>query len=248
MASIRKIYTIFCLTFAACFILLWMTGFSNSSNMLQQNQAPVVTLLKPQHRDFITPGSSLRYEISVADKEDGNSKYDEINPKEVLLEVRMFTNKIKGADFARQVTQADEPGLAVIRVSNCFSCHNFNSKAMGPSFDEIQRKYPSAKKNVDTLTKRILAGSTGIWGKEKMPSHPELTPEQVKNTVKWILKNSNKLDVNYFIGLSGVIPGTYLTVPGTYVFTASYIDHGFKGDATKQRLKGEDRVLVNTGL
>src|SRR6202012_5639467 len=135
------------------------------------------------------------------------------------------------SSFVAKGMQADEPGLAAIRTSNCFNCHNFNGKAMGPSFDEIQKKYPSAKINIDTLVKRISAGSTGIWGKEKMPSHPELPQQQVKSMVEWILRNGNKTGVNYFIGVNGIVPGTYLKSPGAYVLTASYIDHGLKTEA-----------------
>lgn len=212
--------------------------------IFQQNQAPVVKLIKPQANTEISIGAPLSYEISVADKEDGNSKYDEINAKEVLLELRYFKDKKKAQAFVAKGMQADDAGLAVIRTANCFSCHNFNSKAMGPSFDEVQKKYPSTKINIDTLAKRISAGSTGIWGKEKMPSHPELTPAQVKSVVEWILKNSNKADVNYFIGLNGVVQANYLKLPGTYVLTASYLDHGLKTGPDKQRLKGQDRVVV----
>ena len=212
--------------------------------VFQENQAPVVKLVKPLASTNIAVATPLSYEISVADKEDGNSKYDEINAKEVLLELSYFKTTGKASAFVAKGLQADEPGLSVIRTSNCFSCHNFNSKAMGPSFDEVQKKYPSTKINVDTLTKRISAGSTGIWGKEKMPSHPELTQQQVKNAVEWILKNSNKPDANYFIGLNGIVPATYLKLPGAYVLTASYIDHGLKTEPGRQRLTGQDIMIL----
>lgn len=227
------------LLFSALIVLIF-----SAFTIFQENQAPVVKLIKPSANADISAGVPLNYEISVADKEDGNSKYDEINIKEVLLELRYFKDKSKASAFVAKGMQADEQGLAVIRTSNCFSCHNFNSKAMGPSFDEVQRKYPSTKINIDTLTKRINAGSTGFWGKEKMPSHPELTQQQIRSAVEWILKNSNKVDANYFIGLNGVVPAAYLKSPGTYVLTASYIDHGLKTDPGKQRLKGQDVVIL----
>lgn len=226
-------------------VVLVLIIFSFSAFVIfQENQAPLVRLIKPLANADIGLNSSLSYEISVSDKEDGNSKYDEISVKEVLLELRYFKDRGKASAFVAKGMQADEPGLAVIRTSNCFSCHNFNSKAMGPSFDEVQKKYPSTKANVDSLTKRIIAGSTGIWGKEKMPSHPELTAQQVKSTVEWMLKNSNKADVNYFIGLNGLVPASYIKLQGTYVLTASYIDHGLKTEPGKQRLKGQDVMVL----
>jgi len=224
--------------------ILLILSFS-AFTIFEENQAPVVKLLKPQANTEINSGAPMAYEISITDKEDGNSKFDEINVKEVLLQLRYFKDKSKASAFAAKGMQSDEPGLAVIRTSNCFNCHNFNSKAMGPSFDEVQKKYPATTAIMDTLTKRISAGSTRKWGQEKMPSHPELTVQQIKSMVTWILKNSNKPDVNYFIGLNGLIPAAYLRSPGAYVLTASYIDHGLKTEPGKQRLKGQDVIVLN---
>ena len=116
---------------------------------------------------------------------------------------------------------------------------------MGPSFFEISKKYTPTKVYIDSLIKRISAGSTGIWGKEKMPSHPELSAQDIKNTVMWILKNGANTDDNYFIGLSGLIPAASIKYPGAYVFTASYMDHGLKTTPGKQRLEGQDNIVLH---
>jgi cytochrome c len=226
------------------FLALLFLGFSLDTKQEQPNQPPVVKIISPKNGSSLNLNASVSYEISVADKEDGDSKYDEINAKEVLLEVRYLKDKSKAAALLNKQAGPDAPGLFVIRTSNCFSCHNFNSKAMGPSFFEVANKYKPTRANIDSLVKRISAGSTGIWGKEKMPSHPELSALDIKNTVLWILKNGTDADDNYFIGLNGLIPAATIKYPGAYVFTASYIDHGLKAYPGKQRVEGQDKVVL----
>ena len=210
----------------------------------QENTPPAVKIIFPKNNSLFDFNAPINYEISVADKEDGNSKYDEINGKEVLLEVR----HIAKLPAANTVVQPDAPGIAIMRISNCFNCHNFNGKAIGPSFYDIGKKYPATKPNIDTLIKHIKDGSSGTWGKEKMPTHTELTAEEIKTTVQWILKHATDPDFNYFIGLNGSFRIKQPVNPkpnSVYLLTASYLDHGLKNAPGTQRLKGEDVVVIN---
>ncbi|MBS1527825.1 MAG: hypothetical protein JST19_19430 [Bacteroidetes bacterium] len=208
----------------------------------QENHPPVVKINAPANNSSYTPGAQVSYQLSVSDKEDGESRFDEINGKEVLLEVDYLTPGSKIA--AGKTVPDDPPGLAVIRSSNCLNCHNFNSKSLGPSFFEINKKYPANKTTTDTLINRIKKGSSGIWGfKEKMPSHPELSPAQVVSAVQWIMKNAANPDVNYYNGLNGII-----RLPEnkkcSIVLTASYLDHGIKNNTAVKHLKGQDVVTI----
>jgi cytochrome c551/c552 len=220
--------------------------------VLAENHPPSVKIVAPAAaptgNTVFNAGTPVSYQISVADKEDGDSKFDEINPKEVLLEVRWLGGKAAasagkgGANDAKGVAD-DAPGLGVIMSSNCLNCHNFNGKAIGPSFFDISKRYAAVKAGTDTLTRRIKDGSSGIWGKEKMPSHPELSAAEIKNSVSWILKNAAAPGVTYYNGTAGILQ---FPRKGSYMLTASYTDHGIKGAAEK-RLKGFDRVVVEVG-
>lgn len=187
-------------------------------------------------------GTAVSYQISVADPEDGDSKFDEINAKEVILEVKFINENSGKKRSSGKPEPMAAPGLSIIAISNCFNCHNFNSKAIGPSFFEISKRYPATKGNTDALTARIRNGSSGIWGKEKMPSHPELSDEQIKETVQWIMKNSAVRDISYYNGLSGIIPFT-ANKKGTFLLTAGYTDHGIPG-APGKSLTGFDRIRL----
>jgi cytochrome c len=217
------------------------------NNVQQENHPPVVKIITPKNDDIFESGSQINYQVSISDKEDGDSKYDEINIKEVLLEVRYLANKSKIPAELNKAAQSDPPGLAVIRVSNCFNCHNFNSKSIGPSFYEISKRYSVSPVHTDSLIKHIREGSSGIWGKEKMPTHPELTTEETKNAVQWIMKHATDPDVNYYIGTEGAFrikPPVTPIQKSVFMLTASYTDHGLKNAPGKQRLKGQDVVFI----
>jgi cytochrome c len=224
---------------------LYVTAYSKRGSKafnIQQNSAPVVKIVNPKNRAVVNGGSSVNYSITVSDKEDGDSKFDEINVKEVLLEVNYISDTTKLAAAVSAPVQNDAAGLAAIRASNCFNCHNFNNKLIGPSFNDIGKKYTPNAANNALLQKRILEGSTGVWGNVSMPSHPELNKEQAANMVQWILKVAADANTDYYIGVNGSfqIPANK---KGAYLLTASYIDHGLEND-NSQRLKGEDRIVV----
>ena len=220
-----------CLSASFCLIFASFIGFQ------QENHPPVVKIVSPQNNSLFDKDGSVTYKISVSDKEDGESKFDEINPKEVLLEVRYLKNV--------KAVPANPPnnGVNIIMTSNCITCHGFNTKAMGPSFADINKRYPTTKANTDSLIKRIQFGSTGIWGKEKMPPHPELPVNDIKNIVQWITNNATDPNTNYYAGTDGYFRFKPDAQKGTYQLTASYTDHGLK-DAPGKKLRGADVIII----
>jgi cytochrome c len=206
------------------------------------NHPPAVKIIAPSDRASYKAGATIPYQISVSDPEDGDSKYDEINGKEVVMEIKRLKDNPGIKNPPGKNDPVNDPGLSFMTVSNCFNCHNFNSKSIGPSFFEISKRYPATKANIDTLSSRIKNGSSGIWVKEKMPSHPELTAEQINATVRWILKNSAVRDISYYNGLSGIIQFAP-DKKGSYLLTAVYTDHGTAGEPAKH-LKGFDRITL----
>ena len=220
---------------------------SKRNKVQQENHPPVVKIITPKNNSLFDWNSQVNYTISVSDKEDGESKYEEINPKEVLLKVK-YAGDVSKITAELNKTDDNSPGLTAIRTSNCFNCHNFDSKLIGPSFNEISKRYPATSSNIGLMVKRTREGSTGVWGKVSMPTHPELTKEETQNMVEWILKNATNPNINYYIGTEGSFR---LKQPvgsaqkAAYILTASYTDHGLK-EGSKQRLKGQDVVVISS--
>ncbi len=213
----------------------------------QQNNPPVVRIISPAKGSSVLPGLPIHYSIAVSDKEDGESKYDEINPKEVLLEVKYNNNASTPNEGPDKTVQNDAPGLAAIRTSNCFNCHGFDTKVIGPTFTDINKRYKLTASNMALLAKRIREGSTDVWGNVPMPTHPELTNAQIQNMVKWIMENASGDAVHYYIGTQGTFSlksSSKNYQGGACILTASYTDHGI--DNKGERLKGQDVIIIHT--
>jgi cytochrome c len=221
-----------------------MTGKINKAQ--QDNHAPVVKIITPQNNHSLAANTQVLYEISVADQEDGESKYDEINPREVLLRVQY----VKDGTAAIALTgkpASEPPALAGMLTSNCFNCHRSTGKSIGPSFYAIRKRYALTSPNISLLTKRILKGSAGVWGKTAMPTHPELTMKETREIVKWVLQVGSNPDINYYTGIDGsfrIKPSTVPKRKSAYILTAIYFDHGLNDDPSVKRLKGLDRIII----
>ncbi len=212
----------------------------------QTNHPPSVKIESPANNATLTINSGLTYQVQVTDPEDGDSRYDEINIKEVILELAGPATKPAGPTTsavkpAGPTIPVRAPALDIMAANNCFNCHQFNARSLGPSFFEIAKRYSATTANTDTLISRIRNGSSGIWGRvEKMPSHPELSAAAIRSTVQWIFRNATRSDRAWYIGTTGLLN---FKKPGAYTLTATYTDHGTK-DQPANHLTGTDRIIV----
>src|ERR1700733_8553510 len=127
------------------------------------NHAPIIKIIQPVNHSVSTWGSHIQYTIDVSDKEDGESKFQEIQPAEVLVRLKYAENSDLASAYLKQKKFNDTAGLMNMMVSNCFSCHGFKTKLAGPSFQDINKKYPNTSSTREQLENHILTGSTGIW-------------------------------------------------------------------------------------
>lgn len=79
------------------------------------------------------------------------------------------------------------PGEKLIATADCVGCHNKTQKVVGPAYVDIAAKYPSNPENIEKLAGVVIAGSTGTWGELPMTPHPNLSKEDAKLMVTWIL-------------------------------------------------------------
>ena len=207
------------------------------------NHPPQVKIQSPLPGSEFSPGSEIHYTVTVADPEDGDSRYDEINPKQVLLEVTYFKDSTLLKNAASAAVPPDPPGLILLRTSNCFNCHAFEQKLTGPSFRDIFLRYPPTPENKKKLEKSIAEGSSGKWGKISMPNHPELSADQLRQLVAWLAANSSGEGHFYTTGLQGSFPVPGINRSGGYLLTASYRDHGSKPDSLNP-LRGQHRIQI----
>lgn len=78
-------------------------------------------------------------------------------------------------------------GLALAQQQNCMSCHSVTRNFMGPAFHDVAAKYAGKPEAQSYLTRKILEGSTGVWGVVPMPANTQLNPAQAAQLASWVL-------------------------------------------------------------
>ncbi|TAH26865.1 MAG: PKD domain-containing protein [Cytophagales bacterium] len=138
------------------------------------NTPPEISIQFPSHGTFFWPGDEVQYQINVKDKEDGI-----VNAKNISINTNTY---FSGANTAQPY------GEKLIQESDCKSCHQENSKSVGPSFVQISNRYAGTDDiGITQIGKKIVSGGSGIWGTYVMSAHPQLEIEEAKEMVKYIL-------------------------------------------------------------
>ena len=86
-----------------------------------------------------------------------------------------------------KMSAEEERGLELITQNNCLQCHKVSETLVGPAYEAIAEKYKNDPGVVDTLAQRIMDGSQGIWGGVPMIPQPNLSKEDARTMVKYVL-------------------------------------------------------------
>lgn len=80
-----------------------------------------------------------------------------------------------------------QPIPDLLRAKNCLTCHATASRVMGPSFKEVAGKYRGVPGAQETLASKVRRGGAGVWGTIPMPPNNQLSEEEARLLVSWIL-------------------------------------------------------------
>jgi cytochrome c551/c552 len=86
-------------------------------------------------------------------------------------------------------------GKKLMEGSDCNVCHKATEKLIGPPYNSISAKYKATNANVGTLANKIISGGMGNWGRIPMTPHPDLTLNDAKKIVRYILSNSGRMGI-----------------------------------------------------
>lgn len=238
----------FCTIVLSALAVCFNTSFAYRQKWFE-NSPPKITITSPLNDDRFEWNATIRYNIKITDKEDGSSEYDEINAKEVLLEVCYLkdASKVKNYLAGKANMVKEDNGLTLLRNSDCFTCHASKNKLIGPSFELIAKRYPVNKNSLERLTKKVMNGSTGIWGQVAMPAHPAMKTNEVREIISWILTNNSNPNISFYPGIEGAFRTKEKTAKETgkevLVLTASYTDHGEK-TSTQNKKFGQYSIVL----
>ena len=77
--------------------------------------------------------------------------------------------------------------LELAKKSNCMACHQVDKKLVGPSYQEVAKKYAADKGAEAKLIDKVKKGGSGVWGPVPMAPNPQISDADLKTLVKWIL-------------------------------------------------------------
>ena len=75
--------------------------------------------------------------------------------------------------------------LALIEGVDCLTCHKYDVRVVGPSYQEVADKYTDG--DLDMLADKIIEGGKGNWGEIPMTPHAGMSKENAKKMVEYIM-------------------------------------------------------------
>ena len=81
----------------------------------------------------------------------------------------------------------EEKVLSLMAKSDCNTCHNVDVKTVGPAYVDVAERYPTTPEVTDQLVAKIIEGGAGSWGDVPMTPHPDLSEEDARTMVSYIL-------------------------------------------------------------
>ena len=82
------------------------------------------------------------------------------------------------------VVSADE---ALAKKSACMSCHQVAKKVVGPSFQDVAKKYKGDASAAAHIVSVIKKGGKGVFGPVPMPPHPQVSDDNANKLANWVL-------------------------------------------------------------
>lgn len=222
--------------YLALLCLVTIIALSSFSLYHQDNDIPVVEIIDPSNRSTVSYGSVINYRINISDKEDGTSKYDEIQQTEVFLQLKYLPSEKDVSNYLQKEKQS-EKAFILMKQNGCLNCHSLQYKLAGPSFRDIATRYGAATTTYEKLSEKIIKGSHGVWGdSQQMPPHPDLIKEDAVALARLVVQYGTDKNIDLYTGTEGTIQlrKNQNKNAAVLLLTASYLDHGIESANRKE--------------
>jgi cytochrome c len=111
----------------------------------------------------------------------------------IMFIMACSSSKKSNSRFTMSISQVDSLiGLEAVAKNDCFTCHKYSEKVIGPSFLSVANKYDQTMESIIKLAKKIQEGGNGSWGKLPMTPHLNLSSEDAQQMVKYIFSLKNR--------------------------------------------------------
>ena len=195
--------------------------------VLVGNAPPAVRIAVDGNRSFFWDAARVGYRVEATDAEDGRLGAG-IDPGQLRVTLDYRPQGVATALAAVAGHQADPPGLALMRRSDCLACHGVDQASVGPSFRMVAQRYAGQEGAVGRLAAKVIAGGSGVWGEHRMSAHPALSRDVSEEMVRYVLSLASagaSLPPAGTLRLDRHRPGE----SGAYVLSARYVDRARHG-------------------
>lgn len=106
-----------------------------------------------------------------------------------------LSNNFRGLATMNHGVPAAEPAAAAAPLpaaklaekNACLTCHATDRRMIGPGYNEVAVKYRGDASAPARLAGKIRSGGSGVWGTIPMPPQGQLSDDELKSLVDWIL-------------------------------------------------------------
>jgi cytochrome c len=162
------------------------------------NEPAVIDIKLDANQSFYWPNtSSIKYAITVSDKEDGIVQDGNAN-----LAIAFNAKADEVAAQGHQQADAATVAKSLMEANGCKACHSYDVKVVGPSLNDIAARYKNDKNGLKYLTNKIKNGGSGVWGEINMPSFATLSDEDRNALATYVLSLA---DVKKSLPLQGAL-------------------------------------------
>ncbi len=203
-------------------------------NVAAGNEAPKVEFTAPLDGGFLE-GKEIAWNVRATDAEDGP-----VPPERLLIQLEKRD---------RALTDEAHPGLALMKRTTCFACHNATDQSAGPAYSAVAAKYAGDAGARSRLQAKVISGGSGVWGTLPMPPHPQHTPDEAALMVDWVLSLAQRQVTTLPATAEGKAPlpqtrgGFGRAENSVFLLTASTTDKGAGG---LPPLRGSAEVMLRS--
>ncbi|MEO6456127.1 MAG: c-type cytochrome [Ginsengibacter sp.] len=124
--------------------------------------------------------SSLLVVIGCSDSSDKTTETDKKSTDTVATAA-------PAAPAAEVKDSEAEKGLGLVAKSDCFTCHKLSETSIGPAYSAVAAKYQGKENIIDSLAQKVIKGGAGVWGTVPMTPHPQISKEDAKTMVHYVM-------------------------------------------------------------
>ena len=215
------------------------------------NERPDVDISIEGNQTFYFADKPIVYRVHISDNEDGSSDMKGFDVSRSFVKADYLDSPDMAAVTSGHMREmsATLSGKSLMESLDCQSCHKIDQKSIGPSFQQVAKKYKDDSTVMTHLPQKIIKGGSGVWGATAMAAHPGLSLTDSKKIVNWILSLADEKGNTQSLPLDGKINPEHkfkLNNQGVVSLTASYTDKG--GDGAHPLIGSASFVLRNPFL